>query len=81
MKDAGFLATAFIFLCIGIVCMFWPDKIQNYVLTHQGSGFTEKLNPFLTWMKTPGYVTTLRILGVMATGVALLVFWVFTHRA
>ena len=80
VKDVGFLATGFIVLCVGIVCIFWPGKIQTYVLTHQGPEFVQKLNPFLGWMRTPGYMTMLRILGVLATSVGLFVFWIFTRR-
>lgn len=80
MKDVGFLATGGIFLCIGIVCMFWPEKIQSYALTHQGPEFVEKLNPFATWMRTRSYVATLRIVGAMSTGVALFILWIFTRQ-
>lgn len=81
MNDFGFLVTVLIFLSIGIVCLFWPEKIQQYFLTHQGSGFSEKLNPFGAWMKTPDYVTTLRIIGVMAAGVAAFALWAITQRS
>ncbi|WP_145025947.1 hypothetical protein [Geobacter argillaceus] len=68
------LLTTFI---VGIVCLIWPEKVQEYALkcSMQGVG---KFNPFLSWMKTRSYIITLRIIGVAAViAVALVIYVVF----
>ena len=73
-------ATALIFLVIGIVCLFWPERIQqfglDYYLDHKTAA---KLNPFLDWMKTRGYILSLRIIGVMAIGASGLTLFVIVR--
>jgi hypothetical protein len=59
---------------VGIVCLFWPEKVQEYALkcSFQGIG---KFNPFLSWMKTRNYIITLRVIGLAAvTAVALAIY-------
>lgn len=70
------LVTGALFLIIGIICLLWPEKIQQYSLDyyvyHKAA---EKLNPFLNWMKTSSYIWSLRIIGLL--GIAGFVFILF----
>lgn len=59
------ILTGIIFLVIGVVCLFWPEKIQEFALKWSVQGLG-KYNPFLSWMKTRSYIVALRIIGVMA---------------
>jgi hypothetical protein len=70
MKETAIvLITGIIFLLIGIMCLFWPEKIQEFGLCYYARHkMISKFNPFLGWMKTPGYITVLRILGAVAIG-------------
>ena len=67
------LLTGIIFLVIGIICLCWPKKIQEHGLkwSNQGLG---RFNPFLGWMKTPAYILTLRIIGVVGVAISFLAF-------
>jgi len=67
------ILTGVIFLIIGVVCLVWPEKIQEFALKWSAQGLG-KYNPFLSWMKTRSYFLALRIIGVMAIVVFLLVF-------
>lgn len=75
------LATGIIFLAIGIACLFWPEKIQQYGLSyyarHQGAA---KFIPFLDWMKTDMYVLSLRIIGIGGIAVFILFIYVFLNE-
>jgi hypothetical protein len=70
------LATAIIFLAVGIVCLFWPKKIQqfglDYYARHRGAA---KFIPFLDWMSTESYLLSLRIIGL--AGIAVCVLFVY----
>ncbi len=52
-------------LIVGFLCLFWPERVQEYALkwSVQGRG---RLNPFLNWMKTRSYIIMLRIIGIAA---------------
>jgi len=73
-------ATAIIFLVIGVVCLFWPERIQQFGLDYYASHrAAARLNPFLDWMKTRGYIVSLRIIGVMAIGASGLTLFVIVR--
>jgi hypothetical protein len=65
------ILTGVIFLIIGVVCLVWPERIQEFALKWSAQGLG-KYNPFLSWMKTRSYLLALRIIGVMAIVVFLL---------
>jgi hypothetical protein len=48
-------------LTVALVCIFWPEAVRDYAV-RSSPGF----NPFLSWMKTPAYVWSLRIIGFLA---------------
>jgi hypothetical protein len=56
-------AVAAVFLLgIAASCLVWPRAVQNYAIKTSSKRF----NPFLSWMRTPEYVWSLRIIGVIA---------------
>ena len=59
-------------LTFGVFSVVWPEKIQRYALKH-GTKFYFWPNPFLGWMKTPGYIVYLRFMGVVSLGMGLVV--------
>ncbi len=63
--------TAIIFLAIGVICLFRPEKVQEYGLKWSDRGIG-KINPFLSWMKTKSYILSLRIIGILSVGVFVL---------
>jgi hypothetical protein len=68
------ILTGVIFLIIGVACLVWPEKIQEYGLKQSAHGLG-KYNPFLNWMETRNYLLTLRIIGVMVIIVFLLLVY------
>jgi hypothetical protein len=62
-------------IAIGIICVMWPEKVQEYALKWSAQGLG-KFNPFLDWMKTRSYVAALRIIGLVAIGAVILVFFI-----
>jgi len=76
--DISALATGLIFLAIGIICLFWPEKIQQYFLDYYFQHRTfEKLNPFMNWMKTSSYIIALRIIGLIGMAGFIVILYVF----
>jgi hypothetical protein len=59
-EDIIALVLGIIFLIVGVVCLVWPERIQEYSLKT-----TEKSNPFFNWMKTREFVWSLRFAGVV----------------
>ena len=59
-------------LIVGFSGLFWPERIQTYALEHSTSRLHQKVNPFLGWMKTRQYIWSLRIIGVISIGTAIL---------
>ena len=71
------LVSGIICLAIGIVCLFWPKKIQQFSLElYARHEWAARLNPFLDWMKTSSYVWTLRTMGVIGIGMFVLSIYV-----
>ena len=58
---------ALISLIVGISCLFFPERIQRSALDRYNSykGLA-KFNPFIDWMKTDGYIISLRLGGIIA---------------
>ena len=69
------LVMGLIFLIVGVVCLVWPEKVQEFAIRWSGQGLG-KYNPFLGWMKTRGYIWMLRIIGIIAIGVFILALFV-----
>lgn len=78
-NEIASVMTCIVFFLIGVACLFFPDKIQlaalKYYDQHPTAG---RLNPFLEWMKSPGYVLSLRIIGltVMAGFILIIIAFV-----
>jgi hypothetical protein len=83
MKDAWVpFVTGALFLAIGIVCLLWPERIQQLSLDYYASHKAfAKLNPFLEWMKKRDFIIALRLIGLMAIGVFLLGVFVVAKQA
>jgi len=65
------LIMGLIFLAVGSVCLFWPQKVQEYALRWSGQGLG-RYSLFLGWIKTPSYVWTLRVIGIIAISLFVL---------
>lgn len=65
-----------IFLFCAIVCLRWPDRVQKFALKYYERHTTAALfNPWLGLMKTPSYISWLRVIGIMAlVGSAVLLY-------
>lgn len=55
-------------LLLGIVCLFWPQKIQEINVKYS----SPKLNPLYNWLKTPGYIIMTRLMGVGMLAMSIL---------
>lgn len=69
----------------GIAGLLFPHTIQAYSLRLYESGRSSKnpllrFNPFLGFMKTPSYILSLRLCGIIALGISLLFFYALFHR-
>ena len=60
-------------LFVGLSALFWPDRIQAYALKHSTSP-VQRFNLFLPWMKSRQYIWSLRVIGLMSTAAAVLLF-------
>jgi hypothetical protein len=69
----GLLITGLVFLGVGLACLLWPERIQQYSSAHPGPRFLERYERF---MRAPGYVTYLRVLGAGAVCVGCLLLGV-----
>ena len=67
-------------LVVGVSCLFWPERIQTYALEHLASPLHQKVNPFLTWMKTRQYIWSLRVIGTLSLGAALLLLMILVKH-
>ena len=65
-----------IVLAIGMVCMFWPDRVQRYALDYYDRHpMLAWWNPFLFYIKTREYIIFLRIVGGVALFMAFVGAW------
>jgi hypothetical protein len=77
---ATLLGVAF-FLFVGVSSLFWPERIQSYALERSTSRLHQRVNPFIGWMKTRQYVWSLRVIGGMSVGAALLLLVILVRRS
>jgi len=74
--DIAALSMGLILFVVGLLCLFWPEKIQRYVLnSYERNNTLKKFNPLLNWMHTSAYITSLRIIGLMAIGGLILILY------
>ncbi len=61
------LTTGMIFFIVGLICIFFPKKIQDYAIRvyENGKGLA-KFNPFINYIRKPSYLISLRIIGVLS---------------
>ena len=59
-------------LTVGLISLVWPEKMQRHALKYSTRFFFWP-NPFLGWMKTPGYIMYLRFMGVFFLSFGLLI--------
>ncbi len=72
MKLFAWFVFSLAHLVIGVICLFWPKRVQTYALRWASQGPLARLNPFLGWMRTPGYIVSLRICGAYALSMFVL---------
>jgi hypothetical protein len=65
MKECAIsIVVALVLFALGTAGLFWPDKLRQYGLKGSDRGLG-RFNPFLNWMKTPGYLLYLRTMGAL----------------
>ena len=67
-RPTPFIAGVFVmivFLTIGVLCLFWPEKVRQHGLWWSGHR-KGRFIPFLKWMRTPSYLLSVRVTGVIA---------------
>jgi hypothetical protein len=65
----GLGALCLFFFGVGIVALVWPERIQGWMLNfHETGSGMARWNPFLSWMRTSAYVTSLRVVGALSIG-------------
>jgi hypothetical protein len=74
----GALFMSLTLLLVGVSCLLWPQTIQAYALK-QNPRWTRR-NPFQEWIKTPQYVTYLRLMGGAVTAIAGFLTIVFMKK-
>jgi hypothetical protein len=72
MRIVGIVLFVVTLTALGVGCLVWPSKIQQYALQWPS---TARCNPFFNWMKSRGYVLSLRLCGTIAVAMAILLFW------
>ena len=66
-----------VFLTIGVACLIWPNRIQRFVIEIQEkNSIVQKTNPFSNFIRSNSYLVMLRIVGVLAVGCSLVLFFV-----
>lgn len=72
------IITIVIFLIIGIICLWGPNKIQNYILKYYSKHENfKKINPFIKWMETESYVFFLRFIGLVLMFIVVFLIFLF----
>lgn len=54
------------FLMTGLFCIVWPEKIREYTIKYSEIKILGTVNPFLDWIKTPNYILSLKIIGLLS---------------
>jgi len=78
MKSVGATTFSFFLLSIGIACLVWPSKIQQYAMR---SPSATRFNLFFEWMKKPSYLVSLRLCGVPALLIGALFVWALIRNS
>ena len=67
------------YLLVGIVCLLMPERIRTFGLNlYARHSRDERLKHHMAWMRTPSYIRSLRLVGVIALmGFVLILFAAF----
>lgn len=82
MSSGEILAALFMsltLLLVGVSCLFWPQTIKDYALK-QNAKWLATRNPFQGWMRTPQYLTYLRLMGGVVMSMAVFLTIIFMKK-
>ena len=71
MKTLGFAGISLFLLVVAWMCLFQPRRVQAYALSMMRDG----LFPSRDWVKTAQYIFSLRVCGVIALLMSLVLAW------
>ena len=72
---------ALIFLSIGIASLFWPERIRELTLYwHTKPEALQKFIPFSKFVRTPAYITSLKIIGIVCLSASFLCMYVAVKK-
>jgi len=73
----GFVA----FFSIGLVCLAWPERVQNGIIRFYSRHRTlAKLEVPIRWMRAPYYGIKLRFIGIVSLAASLILLLVILDR-
>ncbi len=67
------IIAAIVLLIIGVICLLRPHRVQESALKGATQRTWGKYIPFLNWVKTRSYIIFVRVFGVFAIVVSILV--------
>lgn len=75
------IITGLIFFLISIICNVFPRRIQQFAIRiySERKGLA-KFNPLREWIKTPKYILSLRIIGIISLLIFVLLLYIIFHK-
>jgi sterol desaturase/sphingolipid hydroxylase (fatty acid hydroxylase superfamily) len=78
----GSLLIVLLLLVIGLGSLLWPNGIRAYTLRNlEKHAIAARVNPFRTWMESEQYIWSLRIVGLLSAGMAILIVIVLIRHS
>jgi hypothetical protein len=73
----GFVA----FFSIGLICLAWPERVQNGIIRFYSRHRTlAKFGGSLRWVRTPYYLIKLRFVGIVSLAASLILLLIILDR-
>jgi hypothetical protein len=77
MKLIGMFLYSFLLIVGGMFLLMKPEAYQRWIVkTYARKPSLARINPFLTWMQSPGYLIAVRAVGIVCLVMGtLLAIW------
>ena len=63
-----------VFTFFGLISLIYPRKMKRYLLKQYSQDNYSKYNPIAWWIKSPLYISSIQLIGVVCMAISLFLF-------
>ena len=81
MRDIALLMFTVTVSVLGTICLFFPEKIQEWAFWLSDQGLTLKLKALDNYLRSKAYLYNVRFVGIVAFFMFIFILWMLIKTA